>query len=165
MNNHDVRQVTFRQWLIESDTESTRLAYVAMKDVNTDPCVCETCQNFVAAKEQGLVYPQEVLAFFTMVGIDVEQVTELLHYGQVEKGLHLYAGWFPFIGTVTTGSDAKQQVGQDAWHIKLEAVDEHFSLGFTNQVDLVPESFRTQSTAQIEFQVQLPWLLKTPEPL
>jgi hypothetical protein len=110
------------------------------------------------------IYPEEILALFTKLGIDHRKETEVYRAQRNSAGLHEYGGWHHFVGSIMSGKDCYVQRGENAWTVSLEPVSENFSIGFTKHVALVPKSLKIDSVTQVEFWVKVPWLLSTLEP-
>jgi hypothetical protein len=72
-------------------------------DDPTDGCNCDPCQNFTLVREQA--YPPEILRLFQELGIDERKPFELSHYGRMPSGLHMYAGWHYFCGSIERGPE------------------------------------------------------------
>jgi hypothetical protein len=68
------------------------------------------CQNFVAARDAGLVYPDEVVQLFNKLGIDVTRECEVHCYGQVLPGRHEYGGFFNVIGRLVADENFLTEV-------------------------------------------------------
>ena len=51
------------------------------------------------------MYPAAFLAFLDLVGVDPQKDGEVHHNVEIEPGVHNYAGWFHFVGTLETAGD------------------------------------------------------------
>jgi hypothetical protein len=118
--------------------------------------------NFAAARTQ--IYPAQVLALFEKLGISPNREVEVYHMARLSSGRHLYGGWFHFVGSILSGSEAWKQVGENLRQPDLEEVDENFSLGFTSRLGLVREVFAGSPLVQLEFAAKVPWVLPSTEP-
>ena len=92
------------------------------------------------------------------LGIDLSKPAELCHWCREPSGLLRTGGWFHFVGSIVSGSDAIQQVGTTGI-FRLEQLGQTFELGFTSQLALVPDAFRSHSLTQLEFETFVPWVI------
>lgn len=151
----------FGNWRVKFDCEATRAAFSAVSQGAAESCGCEDCLNFAAARLQA--YPPEVLAMFERLGIDFSKEAENWRVCREESGLHLYGGFFHFIGSIEDGKDAFTWINQTGT-LELEKTNSYFEYGFTSHVNLLPESFAGENIVQIEFQTRIPWLIEAKEP-
>jgi hypothetical protein len=84
------------------------------------------------------------------LGVDYKRDAELYHTARLEPGVHLYGGWFHFVGTIL-----KEPFGP--------ATLEEFTIDFIPNNALAAKVFENQLLVQIEFTVKLPWVLPEPE--
>ncbi len=94
------------------------------------------------------MFPEEVMDLFGQLGINYERDAEIYHTARVESGLHLYGGWFHFIGRIL-----KQPNG-------LAKVNEHFTIDFLVNRALAAKSFENRPLVQVEITAEVPWVLK-----
>jgi hypothetical protein len=88
------------------------------------------------------------VSLFGELGINYERDAEIYHTARMESGLHLYGGWFHFIGSIS-----KQPEGP-------AKVDEHFTIDFLLDRALAAKSFENQPLVQVEITAEVPWVLK-----
>jgi hypothetical protein len=157
-----VDTIRFGRWEVLCDSEATKIAYAAVAVGGPEECGCEHCQNFAAARAQ--IYTPSVLAIFQKLSIPSNRETEIYHLGRLESGRHLYGGWFHFVGSIQSGSDAAKQIAKNAWQPDLEEVDKHFSLVFSSHLALVRASFRGFPLVQLGFSAEVSWIISAPEP-
>lgn len=160
--------ITYKRWTFYADVTATREAYRALDRGCTEDCGCSQCLNFLANRNQ--VYPAEILALFSQLGIDYTKETEVYQLTRLDSGLHLYNGWLHFIGHFKSGIDSKVQIEEvpdtQICKLEFEPVDEHFQIGFTKDARSYWESFEGKPLVQIEFTVEIPWVLENEkEPL
>lgn len=150
----------FKRWEIAYDREAT---LKALDGFTGDPelCGCEDCRNFITAEP----YPEEVLSLFQTLGIHPYRASEFYREMRIAPGLHLYGGWFHFVGSIVSGKDAKQPLSENSWAHELEAVNDSFALGFTSQLELVPVSFPSAPLVQLEIEARVPWVIDVTESL
>ena len=70
--------------------------------------------------------------------------------GRLEPELHLYGGWFHFVGTIS-----KEPRGP--------ATLDNFTIDFIPHNALAAKAFENQPLVQIEITVKLPWVLSDAE--
>jgi len=159
-----MEEIQFDRWQLACDPQATRAAY-ALTEIDTSiDSDWDSGRNWAKARDQGLVYPEEVIALFAQLGIDYQREAELYRLARLDSGLHEYGGWFHFVGSIRSGRDALIPVSPTAWHYDLKQISTTFALGFTARVDLVKPSFKGHPLVQLEFDAKIPWLLGEPEP-
>src|SRR5262249_39562807 len=127
-----------------------------------EECGCEPCRNFVA--QRSTAYPAQAHEIFTQLGIAANREAEVYHIARLKPGRHLYGGWFHFVGAIQEGRDASRQIAPNSWQPDLEKMSERFSVGCTCKTGLVPASFGELPLVQVEFTVELQWVLEASEP-
>jgi len=142
-------QITYRAWIFDSDFDLTRAGYDSITAGGAETCDCAGCRNFLAQRDS--VFPAEVLQLFLQLGVDYRRDAEIYHTARLEPGLHLYGGWFHFVGTIL-----QEAIGP--------ATLDGFTLDFILDNALAAEAFKNQPLVQIEISVKLPWVLSEPEP-
>ncbi len=152
--------VRFARWELECDPEATRAAYAKRPIGAPEECGCQGCRNFAAARHK--VYPPEIIILFERLGVTPAREAEICHYGPGPSELHTYGGWFHMIGRIIGGSKPGQGSPGSGLTFDFEQVNEHFSLGFSEELALVPEAFNGRALTQIEFMAQVPWVLDEP---
>jgi hypothetical protein len=172
--------ITFRDWKLRVDSWQTELAYQAIVGT-TKSCKCDWCANFVAAREE--VYPSEVLALLTDLGLDHTKEADLYQQDiDVAHGTILYRWWFYCIGYIEEGPQTWEYMGHkpddvfpvDFWDKRLEALREsprYFGIGFSDSArrrkseeEFVPAELKPFSLVQVEFNAEVPWVLNTALP-
>jgi len=151
--------IRFMDWDIEVDADETRRLHGARTAGSPEDCGCLHCRNFVAARKEA--YPSPFLDLLQRLGVREDRESEIYHCGEVEPGLHFYGGWFHFVGRVASGPEAHSggTAGGPIEHAEMSA---RFSVGFTQQIALVPSSFPAGSIGQVEFSAKVPWVLSEP---
>lgn len=137
-------------WRIDYDREATVRAYESCVGA-PEKCTTDECRNFILARDRA--YPPEVIALLDRLGIDRRCEAELYHIARVAPGLHLYGGWFHFVGSLETAADSLERLGED------------FLLWFRSDTTLVAESFARLPVVQLDFTTVVPWVLDVPEPV
>jgi hypothetical protein len=146
---------TIQRWQIECDSDTTRRCF-AQLPVGSG-CDCQECRNFFAAIDRA--FPQEFTCIADELGIDTAKPAELAHFGRENEGPLIVGGWFHFVGSILAGADAMRFDAQGTGQSYLEHLTSAFQLGFTSQLALVPEPFKSYSVVQLEFQTLVPWVL------
>jgi hypothetical protein len=141
-------QITYRDWIFDCDVESTREGYASITAGAVEKCPCAECRNFLAQRNS--VFPAEVLDLFNRLGVDYKRDAETYHMGRLEPGVHLYAGWFHFVGTIL-----KEPIGP--------ATLDNFTIDFIPHNALAAKDFENQPLVQIEITVKLPSVLSEAE--
>lgn len=138
------------------DVEATR-AYYASHDESWITCECDGCRNFAQAIPS---MPQEVMAFFDALGLDLEKPGELMYYEGTPSTLS-GGGWYHLVGCILAGDTppGAHEIFPAGWYNLTEG----FSVAFKSQCDLLPDDFPAPAI-QMEFNHCLPWLLKEPNP-
>jgi hypothetical protein len=154
--------IHFGRWQVSTDREATKQAYAAISRSGSETCPCKPCLNFLAAREH--VYPADVLGLFETLGISFDRECEIYHMARLSSGKHLYGGWFHFVGSIVSGADAAQQIGENLWQPSLEKVNDDFTLGFSSRIALPESPFFGKPIVQVEFTANVPWLISEPEP-
>jgi hypothetical protein len=139
-------QIPFREWIFECDVEATRAAYDSIASGGAEACGCGYCLNFIEARRQ--VYPAEMLDLFARLGIDYRKEVEVYQMTRSASGLHLYGGWFHFVGQIL-----KQPVAP-------EKLSGQFSVDFLMSNSLAAEAFADRPLVQVEITAEIPWLLE-----
>ncbi|HZG53974.1 MAG TPA: hypothetical protein VEZ40_17850 [Pyrinomonadaceae bacterium] len=138
--------ISFREWIFECDVEATRTACDSIASGGAEECGCGYCLNFIEARRQ--VYPAELLDLLARLGIDYRKEVEVYQMTRSASGLHLYGGWFHFIGRIL-----KRPVAP-------EKLNEQFSVDFLTGNSLAAAAFADRALVQIEFTTEIPWLLE-----
>lgn len=141
-------QITYRDWIFDCDVESTREAYTSITAGGVETCLCAECRNFLAQRTSA--FPSEVLDLFNQLGVDWKRDAETYQMARLEPGIHLYGGWFHFVGTIL-----KEPSGP--------ATLDNFTIDFLPNNALAAKVFEHQSLVQVEITVKLPWVLSEAE--
>jgi len=148
---------TFRDWLIEADVSATQEEYAQMEKSSAEDCACRECLNYQLQRKD--LFPTEVLGLFERLGINPLKEMEISHFADLNGGLHYYQGWFQFRGNFK-GPDCRIPLGEDGFTLDLRAIDDSFSLGFT-QLKESKSSERVLDRVQIEFDCKIPWVIES----
>ncbi len=139
-------------WRIEYDPDTTRAAYATLQAGGAEACGCDPCRNWVLTRDR--LVPQELKELLGRLGVPLDRDAEVYHIARLESGLHLYAGWYHFVGRVLTGElDGAESIAFGP-----------FKVFFHSHPALLPEAFAGLPVVQLEFEAELPWLSGVPEP-
>jgi hypothetical protein len=132
--------------LIRFDREATIAAYSQVEQGGADRCSCSGCRNFALLRDK--IYPDAFLELLDKLGIDPTKEGEAVHYGP-KADLHLYGGWFYFVGQVVEAGEGSSKAGDD------------FQYWTGTSFPRPPAAFG-KTVAALEFMTQLPWVLEEP---
>jgi len=132
-------QLTFKGWTVEFDRPATQSLYAKNPIGAAEQCGCLECRNFIAVRNQGLVYPVEIVQLFDTLGIDIARECDLYTTGRTSPGRREYGGWFDAVGTIIA--------------------DVNESTEITADFQLIPVT-RASGLFRLEFQVNAPWILE-----
>ena len=92
---------------------------------------------------------------------------EVYETGRTEAGLHEYGGWFHFVGAIESGDQPwRKMPGNPAVRVPdFETLTQGLQIGFHTDAMLVRPSFKGMPLVQLEFTVDLPWLIDSERPL
>ena len=95
--------------LIDYDRELTIAAYQNVPAGDADRCGCDSCRNF--AVQRGSAYPEQFVVLLDQLGIDRGKEGEVYECGQEASGMHMYGGWFYFVGRLTMPGEYLVEAG------------------------------------------------------
>ena len=145
-------RIVFRDWVFDCAVDATRKAYAGITAGGVEECDCDACLNFLCQRQ--IAFPAEVLNLFKLVGVDFRRDAEFYHTARVVSGLHLYSGWFHFIGTILQNPEGPAKI------------DDSFTIDFIVGRSLAAKTFGDDPLVQIEVTVEVPWMLdNVPEPI
>lgn len=149
-------------WQIVFDKAATEAAYSALPlDMG---CDCSSCQNYRACVPN---FPNDVYAFFEELGIELAKPSEVytLQNG-LEADTVFYGGFYHLVGSYLSGNDVWQPIAKNIKTQNATAlykIADGFEIGFTKNLDLVPDNFPLPAL-QMEINFTLPWVLKEAQP-
>jgi hypothetical protein len=149
-----MKQVKILDWVIEFDKVSTEAFYAKLL-TPSESCDCLYCLNFEKAVSN---LPAELVDLLTMLGVDQNKAAEVYELYEIEKGLHLYGGWYHFVGRIVEGNDSFIELDDKTRQAEFQQLENDFYIGFTTNINLLAKEFPTP-VLQIEFTGPLPWLL------
>lgn len=152
------------RWVLRPDVERTKEAHSKLTVSSAAECGCSGCANFEAVRSQLLGGP--LGGILTQLGIVPPWEVEVYEMGRSPSGLHLYGGWFHFVGVLESGSNAWRPVGAETTgHVAdVEPLSQTLSIGFHTDVALIRPSFQGLPLVQLEIVAELPWLIDAEEP-
>ena len=148
-------------WRVHYDNISTSKAYEKIHEGYAQECRCAPCLNFIEVRER--VYPEKAKKLFQEFGIDYKKEAEVFHLNRIRQGLHLYGGWFHFIGNVECVDDA--ELGEDKRLTHYIQVDENFSWSFSNNNGAPHDKvFNGRQLCIINLSINVSWVISAAEP-
>ena len=157
----EMKQVRFGRWEVEADVEATAASYAQRVQGAPEECGCLECRNFAAAR--ATLYPTAAVQLFESLGVRPIREAEIWHNCEIRPGVHSYGGFMHVIGRILSGQDVKVPVGENIRQLCPEPVTPSFSIGFSADVQLVPDCFPKSGLFQIEFECQVPWVFREPD--
>jgi len=130
---------------IEYDRELTAAAYRDIPTAGPEECGCTGCRNFIAQRESA--YPPQFLSLLEQLGIDAKKEGEVYESGPFPNGMHLYGGWFYFVGRVVTAGEYLVETGP-------------FKYFIGRSFPRPPKVFAGQPVLTVEFATELPWVVE-----
>lgn len=155
-SNAHLERLALDGWRVEYDPQSTRRAYDSAREAR-DLCECTYCRNYRSCRDTA--QPIRLKAMLIQLGIDPAMEAEVSELGPAESGRRLYAGWYTFVGALRQDpGDRMLVIGPD------EAGTAEWLVFFTDGGSLAFETFGDARLGQLQFQVELPWVLDEPPP-
>lgn len=135
--------------VIRYDHDATTVVYRSITRGGASECSCSGCDNFACIRTQA--YPPEFIRILSVLGIDPLKEDEAFEYGRDDQGLHIYGGWFHFVGEVVQLGQRVDLDGFQFWFDPFEQVPQN-------------DLFEPGPVSAIEFLTHLPWVSDQPEP-
>lgn len=152
-------RLTIARWTVDADRVATANAYSTFAEGSCELCQCDPCRNFMAQRD--VLFPATVTTFLRDAGIAYDREIETGHYGEIRDGVHLYSAWFHFVGSLIAGDDALiPHADGNGGSYDLVPVNDAFSVGITSKLSCLADTFPRESTLQLEFTVELPWVIQ-----
>lgn len=152
-------RLNIARWTVDVDRVATAKAYSAFTEGSCEMCGCDPCRNFIAHRD--VRFPDAVATFLRNAGIAGDREIETGYYGEVHDGVHLYSAWFHFVGRLLAGDDALiPHADGNGGSFDLAPINDTFSVGITSKLSLLADAFPRESTLQLEFTVELPWVIQ-----
>lgn len=148
--------VIYREWTLEVDHDLTRQTYANIDQASAESCGCAHCRNFAAQREN--IYPTEIKALLSGLGIDFRKETEVSHFTKLGNGLHYYSGWFHFKGDFS-GKDGLVSLPGGGNTPDYVPITDKFSIGFTRDTALTKFEDK-QNIVQVGFACTIPWVIE-----
>jgi hypothetical protein len=140
--------MVFHGWTLRYDAPATADAYAASRPVGPEACGCLYCRNFIAAREHA--YPSELKWLAETVGVSPLTESEIWEHGATaseQPEARMYGGFFHFVGEIV--------------HDAGETID---GVLFLNSRSLLPRGFGDSPVVQVEFTMNVPWVMREPPP-
>jgi len=151
------------RWRITHDPQATEAAYrqIPRGAAEAEP-EQEALRNLARARER--LFPAQALDLMKQLKIDPGFEGEAIYLGRIGAGRHAYRIGYFFVGGVDTGTDSFQSSGPSAINRGFIPFGGSISLGVTEKVRGVPEAFGGRKVSELLYEVEIPWLLESPEP-
>ena len=134
----------YRGWVADVDVEATRRAYAEGHRGASVECGCDECANYIAARDAGYIFPDEVAKLLSDMGVDLSRESEVVAGGKVGRDSVVYSGWFNLAGQLVSDSGGPTEV------------EPGFDLYPMEEGALVDDSFGEVPVFRIEFEVLSP---------
>jgi hypothetical protein len=140
-------------WIIEVDISKTK-AFYEKQPLLTEEWDSDFEQNYVLACEK---FSKDVKDFFYSLGVDPRKQGEVSEYKENKDGTHIYGGFYFIVGNIISGPDF--------WINTVEGLTPNFEtvngmqIAFTNELAMTPDDELPKPVIQLEFQLNVPWLL------
>lgn len=146
-----MESITIQTYSFLYDKKATEQAYHNFNTFCVEQCSCSFCENFNASRNE--IYTADFLKLLHKIGINPRQEAEVYHIKVCENNMHLYGGWFHFVGRLNNNNNGiarleKIQFGKD------------LQVFITDQTMLVDLAFQNKPVLQLEFIVVTPWMIK-----
>ncbi len=134
----------YRGWVADVEVEVTRRAYAQGHQGAAVECGCEECANYIAARDAGYIFPDEVAKLLSDMGVDLSRESEVVVVGRVGRDSIVYSGWFNVAGALVSDSGGPTEV------------EPGFDLYPMEEGALVDDAFGEVPVFRIEFEVLAP---------
>ncbi|HVK56455.1 MAG TPA: hypothetical protein VM532_15690 [Burkholderiales bacterium] len=139
-------RVEIGDYVLDIDPERTRKTYLEIEKGGAESCGCSYCRNYLTAIPEAL--PEEVLQFFSKVGIDLKKDAEVYEQGEMSPGVRSYGGEYYFWGTVVAEPKKEQRLSKG------------FRFAFMRPSPLAQKQFQSEGALCLYFNTELPWVLE-----
>lgn len=148
---------TIARWTIEHDPDATRQCYARIPDEYA--CNCQSCENYLALRKGDL--PRELWNLLGSLAIPFRKPAEV-RLPQTGTGESVrYGVWYHFVGRIVAGADCWKPTSETGYMYDGEDIAPGVSFGFSSNLALVNEAFCGRPTVQLDFQLEVPWVLDT----
>ena len=154
-------ETEFGRWTLRLGVDSTRRAYSSIDVGSPECCGCDPCLNFAANRDAN--FPSAVRDFLTAAGISTDREAEIYHNCRLDSGLHSYGGWFHFVGEILSGGDAYVAIDERSGTHDLHDFGSNALAGVSTKTALVSPAFDGHRILQLEFAVEIPWVIDAAE--
>jgi hypothetical protein len=137
--------IAYRDAVIEFDRDATHAEYAKLRRGAADECHCEAFQNFIAARDAGLVYPKEANDLLAALGTDLGKEWELCDFAEPTREPHMYSGAFNIVGRLVSGEGSAFDITPD------------FRMRLTGEG--LGSDWRPELGFRVEFDVRVPWVI------
>lgn len=146
----DIHTIQFKNWTFDVDQMLTKTLYSNIMWGRADAIPTKEFKNYSA--QRNFIFPQEVMDFFTALGVDLRKELKIKHY-QEDDGLNTYTGTFYAVGDIKKGDSCKVEICEGHCVFELTPINENFSIGFYQD----KQEILHQHLIFIEFSVTVPY--------
>ncbi|MCB0698779.1 MAG: hypothetical protein H6551_03380 [Chitinophagales bacterium] len=142
--------VTFLDWTLLVDKETTQDTYSRTANGSAESCNCNDCKRYLGLIEK--VYPKEIIELFKQLGIDYRKDSEISSIG-LDNGFVEYSGWFHFKGKFI-GQSCIEKLATNSFTLHLIEITNEFSIGFhySNTLSFFKPD---EQLVQVEFNIKV----------
>ena len=156
--------------MIHYDAAVTRDIYAALAASDAERCPCAGCRNFRLARESGKALPPELLALPQRFGVSEHYPAEIFQQQPNARGWR-YEGWFHFVGVIVANDlmvEPESVAGvsglrYDGDSLAWLGAGKNCGIWRTSNHVLLHKAFGELPIVQLEFEVDVPWLLGEPD--
>jgi len=145
-------------YILDVDVEKTHDYYNAA-EYTGDSCSCIGCRNYAKAAD---FLPQEVVSFFSKLGVDIKKVREVFVNNVNADNTVYYGGFTHICGKLISGESAYVPIGANTsrWEEeKAYFITDDFHVSFNDDCSLLDDNFPLPAI-QLEFLADIPWVLE-----
>ena len=149
-------RTTIARWTVEHDPDATRACYAQIsEELQCAPCL--PCENYLTLRKRDL--PDAFWILLTTLGVSFTKPAEICLPCPGAEQLVQYSVWYHFIGQIVSGDDCWTPLSESGWTFAGEDVFPNVNVGCSSRLAIVNDAFAGNSLVQLEFLVEVPWLL------
>ena len=146
---------TFSEFTLDIDVEKTKIYYNAANLVSKD-CTCSGCRNYEQVVD---LLPDEVLSFFSRLGIEMKKIREAYVNCTNADDTVFYGGFYLVCGSIIGGENSLVADSSNSNHWgKTHTITNDFKVSFHNDCSLLESNFPLPAI-QLEISASMPWVL------
>jgi hypothetical protein len=148
---------TFPKFTLDVDIEKTK-KYYETAGLGSENCNCGGCRNYEKAIA---LLPEDVLSFFSQLGIDMKKIREVCVYCANADDTLFYGGFYHACGKLVKGESAWVSDNPNLKHWeedKAYSITKDFRVSCQNNCDLLDDNFPLPAV-QLDISADIPWVL------